>query len=133
LFADKVRVLKQYAPKPLIPDPQIPVMNNHNNNRWSFVIGTDTMVRMLNPKYYNHDYEQMLQAQRSMGVNFVVGGRLDQTNPNKDKFISGKDALPEGLPQDVQEMFILLEESDFRVDISSTELRAQQAAAAKKS
>lgn len=46
-----------------------------------FVIGTDTMVRILNPKYYGDDRDMMLDAVREMGrsgVHFVVGGRLEQ-------------------------------------------------------
>jgi hypothetical protein len=47
----------------------------------TFVIGTDTMVRIINPKYYGNIFENMLQAIRAMqasGVHFVVGGRLEQ-------------------------------------------------------
>jgi len=123
LFAEKVRDLKQYAPPSLQPDPHFPLPSTSTPARWSFVIGTDTMVRILNPKYYNNDYDQMLQAQRSMGADFVVGGRLEQTD--KETFVTGREDL-ERLPSDIQDMFVLLEESDFRVDISSTELRAQQ-------
>ena len=60
------------------------------------------------------------------GVRFIVGGRLDQGEGNGRKipsFISGKDDLA-SLPKDVQGMFTLLTESDFRLDISSTDLRA---------
>lgn len=132
LFADKVRILRKYAPTP----PQnwqaaAPSAMQEESPRWSFVIGTDTMVRVLNPKYYNNDYDSMLEAQRSMGADFVVGGRLDQSKSNSDdnghqtKFVTGEESL-EGLPSDVRNMFVLLGESDFRVDISSTELRAQQ-------
>ena len=140
LFADKVRMLRKYAPTPLLqPNNNISqhtassAMQEHEKSpRWSFVIGTDTMVRVLNPKYYNNDHDSMLEAQRSMGADFVVGGRLDQTskkNTDEDghetKFVTGEESL-EGLPSDVRNMFVLLGESDFRVDISSTELRAQQ-------
>jgi len=124
LFADKVNVLRQYAPAPL----QSNINDNSpaTDNRWSFVIGTDTMVRILNPKYYDNSYENMLQAQRSMGADFVVGGRLEQmADGSGEKFVTGEHTL-EGLPEDVKDLFVLLAESDFRVDISSTELRAQQ-------
>ena len=95
----------------------------------TFVIGTDTMVRIINPKYYGDSYDAMLSAVRDMGaagVRFIVGGRLDQGEGNGRKipsFISGKDDLA-SLPKDVQGMFTLLTESDFRLDISSTDLRA---------
>ena len=59
-----------------------------------------------------------------MGADFVVGGRLEQKG-DTTKFITGEEALT-GLPKDVQDMFVLLDESDFRMDISSTELRAQK-------
>lgn len=119
LFADKVDTLKQYAPPAVQTHPKFPL--TEERNRWSFVIGADTMVRVLNPKYYNHDYDQMLAAQRSMGADFVVGGRLE----GETQFVTGEEAL-EGLPQDVKDMFVILGESDFRVDISSTELRAAE-------
>jgi hypothetical protein len=50
-----------------------------------FVIGTDTMVRILNPKYYGDDVEAMLESVREMGrsgVHFVVGGRLGEYVPD---------------------------------------------------
>ena len=140
LFADKVRMLRKYAP-PSLQYSSLETATSANTTttksspRWSFVIGTDTMVRVLNPKYYNNDYDSMLEAQRSMGADFVVGGRLEQTksddrsinnnNAKPTKFVTGEESLT-GLPPDVREMFVLLGESDFRVDISSTELRARQ-------
>ncbi|CAB9497406.1 expressed unknown protein [Seminavis robusta] len=125
LFSDKIRALQQYYTP------------TDASNKWSFVIGTDTMVRVLNSKYYNDSYEQMLQAQRSMGAGFVVGGRLNQdkqkqqqqTNIEQVEFVTGEEALV-GLPEDVQELFVLLKESDFRADISSSEIRAAEAAKA---
>jgi len=39
------------------------------------------------------------------------------------KFVTGEEEL-EGLPLDVRNMFTIIREEDFRVDISSTELRA---------
>lgn len=43
-------------------------------------------------------------------------------------FINGKEEQ-ESLPAHIQQMFTLLEEKDFRVDISSTELRKQLSSA----
>jgi len=39
-------------------------------------------------------------------------------------FVTGEEELA-GLPTDVQEMFTLVREENFRVDLSSTELRKQ--------
>jgi len=55
----------------------------------AFVIGTDTMVRILNPKYYGDSKDAMLEAVRDMkrhGVHFVVGGRLQQGTED-DKYV----------------------------------------------
>lgn len=122
LFSEKVQALQKYAPPSVQTHPKFPL--TEERNRWSFVIGSDTMVRVLNPKYYNNDHEQMLAAQRSMGADFVVGGRLEQKG-DTTKFVTGEEALKD-LPEDVKNIFVLLDESDFRVDISSTELRAEK-------
>lgn len=94
-----------------------------------FVIGTDTMVRILNPKYYADSEENMLEAVREMGragVHFVVGGRLEQRlGGDSTKFVSGEDEV-KVLPKDVQQMFTLVTEEDFRVDISSSEIRKRR-------
>lgn len=49
--------------------------------KMTFVLGTDTMVRIIDPKYYGNSREDMLAALRDMrgkGVHFIVGGRLEQ-------------------------------------------------------
>mmetsp|Transcript_15990 Transcript_15990/g.22541 ORF Transcript_15990/g.22541 Transcript_15990/m.22541 type:complete len:410 (-) Transcript_15990:251-1480(-) len=103
--------------------------NTNNNNELVFIIGTDTLVRIINPKYYGNSQENMLEAIRDMGrqgVRFVAGGRLEQQPDGKgDVFVTGEEDLKQ-MPQDIQDMFILIREEDFRVDISSTELRRQK-------
>jgi nicotinic acid mononucleotide adenylyltransferase len=122
LFIDKVKCLKKYLCQG--------AKNNDHIRKMTFVIGTDTMVRLINPKYYNNDYEMMLLSLKKMqneGVHFVVGGRVSQNNVAADAgdvvFVTGEEEL-ESLPKDAQEMFTLMPE--FRVDISSTELRKQK-------
>ena len=93
----------------------------------SFVIGTDTMVRILNPKYYENSYDAMLEAIRSMrGVKFIVGGRLEQNKDSDEhpRFVSGEEELID-LPGDVRKKFVIIKEEDFRVDISSSQIRSQ--------
>jgi hypothetical protein len=61
-----------------------------DTKQFSFVIGTDTMVRILNPKYYGNSQQAMLEAVRDMkqqGVHFVVGGRLQQTSETEDRYV----------------------------------------------
>lgn len=48
----------------------------------TFVIVTDTFVRIINLKYYGDSVTNILNAVREMGdlgAHFVVGGRLDQS------------------------------------------------------
>ena len=60
-----------------------------------------------------------LMDMKEKGVHFIVGGRLE---PGTNNYMNGKDEVS-SLPLEVQEMFTLLPEDEFRMDISSTELR----------
>ena len=101
----------------------------------NFVIGTDTLVRILNPKYYNNDRDNMISSLLSMkGAHYIVGGRLEQNKASTEEngppvFVSGEDELVD-LPENLAAMFTVVKESEFRVDISSSEIRAAAAAAA---
>ena len=98
-----------------------------SNRRMTFVLGTDTFVRIINPKYYNNSVENMIDAlveMKEKGVHFIVGGRLEQTESGSKKFINGEEEV-KSLPMHVQEMFTLLTEEEFRLDVSSTEIRKQ--------
>jgi len=127
LFIDKVRLLREYLA------PSAGTYDNTSLRRrlMTFVIGTDTMVRIINPKYYDNNVDKMLKAVREMGdlgAHFVVGGRLEQSK-NNDKssekiFVTGKEELVD-LPEDVRDMFTIIKEEDFRIDISSSEIRAR--------
>ena len=88
--------------------------------RMSFVIGTDTMVRIINPKYYGDIRDDMISAllrMKERGVHFIVGGRVESSI-----FVNGEEQVM-SLPMEIQEMFTFLTEDEFRLDISSTELR----------
>ena len=86
----------------------------------TFVIGFDTAVRLVHPRYYGDDTETMIQALsriRDLGCRFLVAGRADGDTfrtlndvPVPPKFAALLEAIPE---------------SKFRKDISSTELRAR--------
>jgi len=122
LFSQKVKALTSFM------TPAI----DANDKKLGFIIGTDTMRRILDPKYYENSVENMLGAVREMGrvgVRFVVGGRLEQgKNIAKPVFVSGHEELEE-LPKDVQAMFSIVSEEQFRVDISSSEIRREAAVA----
>jgi hypothetical protein len=115
LFSQKSEILAK-----LIPNDGHE--NDTNRRTIGFVLGTDTMVRIINPKYYDNSHDKMMAAlveMKEKGVHFIVGGRLE---PGTNNFINGQDEV-ESLPPDVQGMFTLLTEDEFRMDISSTELR----------
>mmetsp|Transcript_8317 Transcript_8317/g.12584 ORF Transcript_8317/g.12584 Transcript_8317/m.12584 type:complete len:642 (-) Transcript_8317:146-2071(-) len=98
-----------------------------SNRKMTFVLGTDTFVRIINPKYYNNSVENMINAlvqMKEKGVHFIVGGRLEQTESGSKKFINGEGEV-KSLPGHVQEIFTLLTEDEFRLDVSSTEIRKQ--------
>ena len=83
-----------------------------------FVVGIDTWYRLLDPKYYHHDtkiMDECLDKIRENGCSFLVLGR----------FVNGKYHT---LPSDAKThgLAVGLSEEEFRVDISSTQLRAQQ-------
>lgn len=93
----------------------------------SFVIGTDTLVRLIDPKYYLNSEEEMIKALSSMtGVTFLVGGRLEQRKDSKrPRFVSGSEEIKD-LPEEVKGMFTIINEEDFRIDISSSEIRQKK-------
>ena len=137
LFVQKVDILGRYVAPSCA---SVPFLDNAGatkaRRKITFIIGTDTMVRIINPKYYGNSIEEMLSAVREMGdagVHFVVGGRLEQgkTVGEAPKFVTGEEELI-SLPIDVQEMFTLIQEEDFRLDLSSTELRKRAAVGAQK-
>jgi nicotinic acid mononucleotide adenylyltransferase len=93
----------------------------NDNDDLTFCIGTDTLVRLLDPKYYQNSRERMLTTLEELPCHFVAGGRVDPKQPNV--FVTGEDAVA-ALPPHIAAKFTLLPE--FRVDISSTELRRQR-------
>lgn len=121
LFEQKLKVLRSTVLNRLEGPEDSPKIN--------FVIGTDTMVRIINPKYYrNQAHESMIESLlelKANGVGFIVGGRLEQGSASAPRFVSGKEELV-GLPEEVASMFIIMEESEFRVDLSSSQIRKEQ-------
>ena len=85
----------------------------------TFVIGWDTAIRLVNPRYYGDNEGAMLSALsniRAVGCRFLVAGRTQQ-----GVFHTLADiAIPPGF----NDLFETIPESRFRADISSTELRS---------
>ena len=84
----------------------------------TFVVGWDTIARLVDPKYYNGSTTRMLLALeqiRGLGCSFLVAGRADRA-----QFHTLDDvAVPAGF----ERMFRSIPETAFRHDVSSTDLR----------
>ena len=84
----------------------------------TFVIGWDTAMRLVDPRYYGDDDRQMLDGLTEIlknGCRFLVAGR------EEGGVFHTLEEVP--VPAQFQEMFTPIPEADFRRDVSSTELR----------
>jgi hypothetical protein len=82
-----------------------------------FVLGWDTAVRLVEPRYYGGEDElrRAFQELRTLGCRFIVGGRTVE-----GAFRTLADIR---LPEEFAPMFEAIPESRFRADVSSTALR----------
>lgn len=90
--------------------------------RTTFVVGYDTAVRILAPRYYNNSYNEMLAALdelRERGCRFLVAGRA---NDEGEYFQADDLEVPSGY----ETLFTPIPSHKFRRDISSTEIRSQR-------
>ena len=88
----------------------------------TFVIGRDTAVRLLDPKYYGGRGESVWKAMdeiRAVGCRFLVAGRIEG-----DAFRTLEELA---VPQEFADLFEAIPESSFRMDVSSTDLRSTDA------
>jgi nicotinic acid mononucleotide adenylyltransferase len=85
----------------------------------TFIVGYDTAVRILHPRYYGNsieDLENALEEIRVMECRFLVAGRADDDGI----FYQAGDLA---VPPQYEELFKHIPSELFRKDISSTELR----------
>ncbi len=89
----------------------------------TFIIGVDTAVRLFDPRYYDGSSSDMLLAlerMRQRDCRFLVAGRIEGK-----RFRTLSDVrIPDGFEQ----MFSAIPESEFRSDVSSTQIRQAQSA-----
>jgi len=86
-----------------------------------FVIGADTAIRIVAPRFYQHDPQQMEQALhrlREHGCRFLVACRVDSAG----RCLTLADIA---LPLTVRDLFEAIPPERFRFDICSTEVRAR--------
>ena len=79
-----------------------------------FVIGYDTAVRILDNKYYEKDMKESLSNIKKNECSFLVTGRKIN---GKYKFLNDLEI------EDYKDLFSIIPEENFRLDISSTEIR----------
>ena len=93
----------------------------------TFVIGQDTAIRLVMPKYYGGEARMMraFEEIRAHGCSFVVAGRAGHPAAGRDedeeeaRFLTLADvAVPETLGDLFEDL------RGFGLDVSSTELRA---------
>lgn len=95
-------------------------------NGCTFIIGADTAVRIVDKKYYDMDEHRMILTLHEMSqrdCRFLVAGRFDDKVSNR--YISAQEILDTSIPAVLKHMFLALEESEFRSDLSSTQIRNQ--------
>ncbi len=91
----------------------------------TFVVGADTAERLFGAKYYGDDEDRMhlaLEEIANSGASFLVAVRLDAAG--RVRTLSDI-----AVPQRYAELFSEIPEHRFRVDTSSSEIRARRAAA----
>ena len=84
----------------------------------TFVIGVDTMRRLIDPRYYEGSGGKMLSSiaeMRDLGCSFLAAGRVDGR-----EFRTLDDVV---VPVEFEGMFREIPESEFREDLSSTDIR----------
>jgi hypothetical protein len=87
----------------------------------TFVVGADTALRVVSPRYYDNSESQMLAALarlRELECRFLVACRVDARGQ-----CLRVDDLP--IPSTFRDRFDEVAPEQFRWDLSSTELRAQ--------
>jgi hypothetical protein len=87
----------------------------------TFVVGSDTAARIVSPRFYEDSAERMAAALadfREKGCHFLVAGRVDQYG----RFAGLSDL---NIPSAQHDLFTGIPEGDFRLDVSSTQIRAR--------
>lgn len=88
-----------------------------------FAVGADTAERIVSPRYYGdrtEERDRALAELRERGCRFLVAGRLDRDG----HFEELQDLT---IPETARDLFTPIPASAFRVDVSSTALREEQA------
>ena len=88
----------------------------------TFLVGADTALRLVAPRYYEYDEQRLRQALdccRQQHCRFLVAGRLDGSG----RYVTMEET---GIPEGHGDLFRAIAADDFRIDISSTLLRERR-------
>eukprot|EP01084_Bolivina_argentea_P067043 122195_1 len=99
----------------------------------TFAMGSDTAERLLDPRYYGDagsilDMSVALSTLQHNRCSICIGGRLEGGRSGRD-FMTGDHVLASSqIPPEMRKknIFHTLSEADFRLDVSSTELREKR-------
>jgi hypothetical protein len=86
-----------------------------------FVVGVDTAMRLVEPRYYGNSEQAMtaaLEGIRKRGCRFLVAGRVDDSG----QFV---ELHRLAIPDRYLDLFVPIPASECRIDVSSTILRAR--------
>jgi hypothetical protein len=86
-----------------------------------FAVGADTAARLVDARYYDNDGQRLTQALdfiRRQGCRFLVAGRADSTGRHV-----GIEQI--SIPEAYGDLFRMIPAEDFRMDVSSSILRAR--------
>lgn len=121
LLEEVVRRLKQFAGRYTVVFSRAPLFVEKATlfPRSVFIVGYDTAVRLVAPRYYGSEtaMRAALTHIQMCHCRFLVAGRVQH-----GQFRTLRDVA---VPPDFHDLFLELPEEQFRVDISSTELRVQ--------
>lgn len=120
-FVERISQFTTQGRRVAVTDAKLFVEKAEMFPRHGLVVGIDTARRVLDKQYYDNDDSKMIAAMKAIdhfGCYFVVGGRKHGD--------SWDDLSNLTIPPEVQHMFKGINPADFRVDISSTEIRARR-------
>ncbi|CDF35577.1 unnamed protein product [Chondrus crispus] len=93
-----------------------------------FVVGVDTAFRLVTPRYYGGEGRMIsaLADIKARGCRFLVGGRVEQGKDGvgSNRFLTMRDVQ---IPGGFDDLFEMIPQERFREDVSSSDIRAQQA------
>mmetsp|Transcript_31888 Transcript_31888/g.36833 ORF Transcript_31888/g.36833 Transcript_31888/m.36833 type:complete len:407 (-) Transcript_31888:51-1271(-) len=120
-FAERIKQFTSQGRRVAITSAKLFVEKAEMFPNHGLVVGIDTARRVIDPQYYNNDEGKMIEAIRDIerfGCYFVVGGRKHGD--------SWDDLSCLVVPEPIRHLFKAINPHDFRVDISSTEIRARR-------